>query len=59
MEGTLERSISPELVEEAREPVSSWISGSREREREGRGKEEHKEEGRGEGEGKKEKQFTK
>ena len=36
LEGTLERSISPELVEEAGEPVSSWISASREREREGR-----------------------
>ena len=32
LEGTLERSISPELVEEAGEPVSSWISASRERE---------------------------
>ena len=36
LEGTLERSISPELVEEAGEPVSSWISTSKERDREGR-----------------------
>ena len=32
LEGTLERSISPEVVEEAGEPVSSWISASRKRE---------------------------
>ena len=40
LEGTLERSISPEVVEEAGEPVSSWISASRKREwRKRRGKE--------------------
>lgn len=37
LEGTLERSISPEVVEEAGEPVSSWISASRKREWRGKG----------------------
>ena len=39
LEGTLERSISPEVVEEAGEPVSSWISASRKREWRGKGEE--------------------
>ena len=43
LEGTLERSISPEVVEEAGEPVSSWISVHQGRES---GEEKERERGR-------------
>lgn len=51
LEGTLERSISPEVVEEAGEPVSSWISASRKREWRGKGEEKRIKGSQGEGEG--------